>query len=82
MMYALESCLAILFGYHRCGADVEQKMVTARQGMEDWFSDQLGATDGRTGVTSNFVNNLVKLVAGDFVDDQGKVGSDLITNLI
>ena len=69
----MEATLGILFGFERCGADAEANMAEAREGMTAWFSDVLGATDGRTGVTQNFVDNLVNLVAGEFIGDDGKV---------
>ncbi|KAI1290850.1 ATP-binding cassette sub-family G member 4 [Halotydeus destructor] len=76
----LESMIGFVYGFQRCGADAEENMAEARQGMVIWFSDMLGVTDGRTGVTLSFVDNLVKLVAGDFVGDDGKVRSILMNH--
>lgn len=55
-------------------------MALARQSMSDWFSDMLGATDGRTGITDNFVDNMVKSVAGDFLSDDGRVRSIILNH--
>lgn len=66
--------------YRRCGDNIELAMIEARQSMSTWFGDMLGASDGRTGITDDFVQNLVKLVAGDFIGEDGHVRSSILNH--
>ncbi|RWS22194.1 ABC transporter sub-family G-like protein 1 [Leptotrombidium deliense] len=82
MTFAYDAVLTVVFGYNRCGIEAEQGLVTARQSIVDWFSDMLGVVAEEekgnytsTGVTSEFVDDLVKLIAGDYIGDDGKVRS-------
>lgn len=78
MSNLFEGALSVIYGFDRCGSNVQDRMSAARTSMSEWFGDMLGVTDNRTGVTEGFVDNLVKSVAGEFVSDNGRVTSSVM----
>ena len=55
---------------------MEQRLLKTRKVIVEWFEDMLGVGSG-TGVTANFVDNLVIAVAGDYIDRNGEVTFDV-----
>ncbi|RWS25000.1 ABC transporter-like protein 12 [Leptotrombidium deliense] len=86
LKFSFSASLNAIYGFRRCGVEAEVTIVAARESLVDWFSSMLGVVSEQemkesnntitsTGVTSKFVDSIVKLIAGDYISDDGIVAS-------
>lgn len=75
---AFENMLLSIFGFARCGLNVESEMVEARDSLTEWLASLLGANRDSSSVDNLFVENIVKAIAGDFVAPSGAFRSSIL----
>lgn len=84
MRFSFEGNIVSLYGFGRCGANATSGLLAAKKSLFVWMSEMLGADPGSSGpqvnytlsgVTTEFVDEIVDSMAGPFISDDDVVQS-------
>ncbi|RWS28350.1 ABC transporter-like protein 12 [Leptotrombidium deliense] len=83
--FAMEAIIVTIYGFDRCGTEIQKKLIEGKEAFVIWMSAMLGiygdGSDSDSNATAlsapteTFVTELIELISGDFTSDKNEVRS-------